>query len=68
MKSFINVRHRKNGFNEIFKININNTDCNEINDRIVYVHESNGCLIHIAIKNFQLLKVLEYLQILIIGC
>ncbi|EAK5783902.1 sugar transferase, partial [Campylobacter jejuni] len=43
LKSFINVRHQKNGFNEIFKIDINNTDFDKINDRIVYVHESNGC-------------------------
>lgn len=43
LKSFINVRHQKNGFNEILKIDINNTDFDKINDRIVYVHESNGC-------------------------
>ncbi|HEA8245386.1 TPA: sugar transferase, partial [Campylobacter coli] len=43
LKSFINVRHQKDGLDEIFKIDINNTNFDEINDRIVYVHESNGC-------------------------
>ena len=43
LKSFVNVRHQTNGFENIFKTSIANNKFDEINDRIVYVHESNGC-------------------------